>query len=87
MKKIETQLKKTPNILEFSETDFEDTEGLDTDQDILRDMNIFRKTFSGAPFKKDSMKTTMKNKKLTGKWNPSPKQIPWSNKLDKPRNI
>lgn len=67
MKKIETQLKKTPKILEFSETDFEDTEGLDTDQDILRDMNIFRKTFSGAPFEKDSMKTTMKNKKLTGK--------------------
>ena len=43
MKKIQTQLKKTPKILEFSETDFEDTEGLDIDQDILRDMNIFRK--------------------------------------------
>ena len=43
MKKTQTQLKKTPQFLGFSETDFEDTEGLDSDQDILRDMNIFRK--------------------------------------------
>lgn len=43
MKKTQTQLKKTPQFLEFSETDFEDTEGLDSNQDILREMNIFRK--------------------------------------------